>query len=215
MKKITHTNEEEKGLISDSLSESSVLTNPFDQFKVWFEDAANFGIDEYNAVILATANKRGHPSARVVLLKSVEDNAFVFYTNYNSRKGKNLETNPYAAMVFFWQPLHRQIRVEGKIKKISSSRSDRYFHSRPRGSQLGAVISPQSEEIENREFLDQQLARLQDDYSDAIIPRPKHWGGYALEPTMIEFWQGRSNRLHDRIVYYHLGKTWEIKRLAP
>ncbi len=215
MKKTISTNEEDKELIPDSLSENTVLKNPLEQFKIWFEDAANKGLEEYNAMTLSTANKKGRPSARIVLLKAVEENEFVFYTNYNSRKGRNLEDNPYAALVFFWQPLHRQIRIEGKVKKISSSRSDRYFHSRNRGSQLGAVLSPQSEVIESRDFLDQQLARLNDEFSDAIIPRPKHWGGYALKPTLIEFWQGRPNRLHDRIVYRYGGKDWKIERLAP
>jgi pyridoxamine 5'-phosphate oxidase len=214
MKKNIPINEED-GLNPDILSEDTVLKNPFEQFKIWFEDAANKGLEEYNAMTLATTNKKGRPTARIVLLKAVEDNEFVFYTNYNSRKGKNLEDNPYAALVFFWQPFHRQVRIEGKVKKISSSRSDRYFHSRNRGSQLGAVLSPQSEVIENRDFLDQQLARLNDEFSDAIIPRPKHWGGYAIKPTLIEFWQGRPNRLHDRIAYRYEGKDWKIERLAP
>jgi pyridoxamine-phosphate oxidase len=215
MKKNIPKDEEQQGQSPDLLHEDTILKNPFEQFKIWFEDAANSGIEEHNAVTLATATKNGHPSARIVLIKGIEDNEFIFYTNYNSRKGKNLEENPYAALVFFWQPLHRQIRIEGKVKKISSSRSDRYFHSRTRGSQLGAVISAQSEVIENREFLDQQLTRLNDEFSDSIIPRPKHWGGYALKPTLIEFWQGRPNRLHDSIVYRNAGKDWKIERLAP
>lgn len=215
MKKTDSDNLEQEGMIPGDLREESILKNPFEQFKMWFEEAAKGGIDEYNAMTLATSTKSGHPSARIVLLKGVEDNEFVFYTNYNSRKGNNLKENPYAALVFFWQPLHRQIRIEGRIKKVSSARSDRYFHSRPRGSQLGAVLSPQSEVIDNRDFIDDQLARLNDEFSDAIIPRPKHWGGYALEPSLIEFWQGRPNRLHDRIVYRRAGKNWKIERLAP
>jgi pyridoxamine 5'-phosphate oxidase len=215
MKKNMPKDEEQQRQSPDILHEDNILKNPFEQFKIWFEDAGKSGIEEYNAVTLATATKNGHPSARIVLLKGVEENEFIFYTNYNSKKGKNLQENPYASLVFFWQPLHRQIRIEGKVKKISSARSDRYFHSRPRGSQLGAVISPQSDVIENREFLDQQLTRLNDEFSDAIIPRPKHWGGYALDPSLIEFWQGRRNRLHDRIVYLHVGKNWKIERLAP
>jgi pyridoxamine 5'-phosphate oxidase len=215
VKKNNTANDEEQELTPGVLNEDTILKNPFDQFKIWLGDAANKGIEEYNAMTLATSTKSGHPSARIVLLKEVEESQFIFYTNYNSRKGKNLEENPFAALVFFWQPLHRQIRIEGKIKKISSSRSDRYFHSRARGSQLGAVLSPQSEVIESRDFLDQQLAKLNDEFSDAIIPRPKHWGGYALEPSLIEFWQGRTNRLHDRLVYQRTGKSWKIVRLAP
>src|SRR5579862_4147618 len=147
MKKNEMTNKEQEGVDPDSLSEESVFKNPFEQFKMWFEEAGARGINEHNAMILATVSKDGQPSARVVLLKGVEDNEFVFYTNYNSRKGKELAKNPYAALVFFWEPLKRQIRIEGKVKKISSARSDRYFHSRPRGSQLGALLSPQSEAI--------------------------------------------------------------------
>ena len=199
-----------------SLSETDVSENPFDQFKVWFEEAQASQILEPNAMTLATATKTGHPSARIVLLKEVEAGEFVFYTNYNSQKGKDLEENPQASLLFFWIELQRQIRIEGSITKVSREKAETYFQSRPKGSQIGAWASAQSEIIENRTILEQNAAKITTDFEDVVVlPLPPFWGGFALKPERFEFWQGRQSRLHDRIAYELSNEVWERKRLAP
>jgi len=167
--------------------------------------------------VLATVDAAGKPSARVVLLKDVSASGFTFFTNYNSRKGRELAQHPYAAITFFWPALERQVRIEGKVVKVAPEISDSYFHSRPKGSQIGAWASPQSSEIESREVLEENDRELTAKFKSAdVIPRPGHWGGYQLQPERLEFWQGRPNRLHDRLVYEQSeGKGWQIKRLAP
>lgn len=189
--------------------------NAIDQFKNWFDDAIKGEILEPNAMILSTVadNK---PKSRVLLLKDFGPRGFSFYTNYHSNKGKQLAENPNACMTFFWDKLERQIRIEGEIEKLSPKESDQYFHSRPRGSQIGAWVSNQSEEIENRGVLDQQLLDFQAKFENQeLIPRPPHWGGYLLKPSSIEFWQGRPSRLHDRLKYTLMDGNWVISRLSP
>ncbi len=199
-----------------ALSESEVAADPFTQFTIWWEEAINSQIDEVNAMTLATATKEGMPSARIVLLKGYDERGFVFYTNYQSDKGETLAENPRAALVFFWKELERQVRIEGTVEKTSSEESDRYFDSRPTASRIGAWASPQSRTMESREQLEQKFLDLENQYASAPIPRPPHWGGYLVRPTRIEFWQGRSSRLHDRIQYsLSAGAQWTIQRLAP
>ena len=193
------------------LLEKSVSKNPFIQFKNWFADAKNSNIKEPNAMTLATATAAGKPTARIVLLKEVAENGFVFFTNYESRKGKDVSENPFGQLLFFWDILERQVRIEGRLEKISDSASEAYFYSRPLESQYGAMVSNQSNRIASREILEQKLAALQ-----AATPiRPPHWGGYVLVPTYFEFWQGRPSRLHDRIFYSLEHNTWELGRLSP
>lgn len=172
-------------------------------------------IDEVNAMTLSTITAAGRPSARIVLLKGFDEKGFVFYTNYESNKGQQLDAYPYASLVFFWKELERQVRVEGRCERVSSAESDEYFYSRPLGSKLGAWASPQSKIIEGREILDKNAAALLEQYASGEVPRPSHWGGYRVVADTIEFWQGRSNRLHDRIKYSHLNGAWTIQRLAP
>jgi len=196
-----------------ALDIGGVYPSAMQQFAFWFEAAGKAGIDEPNAMVLATVDVNGKPSSRVVLLKEFDSTGFVFFTNYNSKKGHDLAINPHACLNFWWGPLERQIRISGTIEKISEKESDEYFYSRPVGSQAGAVISPQSSEIESRAWLEQRLIEVQ---LKGDIKRPAHWGGYKLTATEIEFWQGRSNRLHDRLLYVKTGdNNWEIKRLAP
>lgn len=198
-----------------SLSENEVAKNPFDQFAHWWREAINSEIDEVNAMTLATVNKEGRPNARIVLLKDFNEKGFVFYTNYQSDKGMQLMQNPFASLVFFWKELERQVRIEGKCMKVDPRESDEYFHSRPLGSQIGACASPQSQIISDRSILTEKASELEKLYPDGNIPRPDHWGGFRLIPDTIEFWQGRSSRLHDRIKYLKDGDTWRIVRLAP
>ena len=198
------------------LTEESVAQNPIDQFNIWLEEAITAAVDEATAFVLSTVNEEGKPSARVLLLKEVNDHGFVFFTNYNSRKGHDLEQNPYACLTFFWSGLERQVRIEGKVQKVSPDVSDAYFHSRPKGSQIGAWASPQSQVISGREVLKQADAKYTEAFADQVlVPRPEHWGGYILEPTRIEFWQGRPNRLHDRILFELENGSWHTNRLAP
>lgn len=198
------------------LSESEVTENPFDQFTLWFEQARNSEVSEPNAMTLATSidNK---PSARIVLLKGFDERGFVFYTNYQSRKGAEMASNPNAALSFFWAELERQVRIEGIIEKVTAEESDSYFQSRPKGSRLGAWASPQSQTIADRSVLEKRGEELQTQYeNEEYVPRPEHWGGYRLIANYIEFWQGRSNRLHDRILYQRdVEGIWQISRLAP
>ncbi|MGQ9869316.1 pyridoxamine 5'-phosphate oxidase [Leptodesmis sp.] len=197
------------------LTEADVDPDPIRQFQLWFEQALAADILEPNAMTLATATKDGIPSARIVLLKGVSDRGFVFFTNYESHKGQELAENPQAALVFLWQALERQVRIEGTVEKVSDAETVAYFHSRPRESQLGAWVSNQSQVIASREVLEQRLAELNQQYQNQEIPRPPHWGGYCVIPHMIEFWQGRPSRLHDRLRYRLDNHHWILERLAP
>ena len=199
-----------------SLSETDVDANPMRQFDKWFNEAINYKIHEPNAMTLATATHDGRPSARIVLLKGFSEDGFKFYTNYLSRKGKEISKNPLGALVFFWGDMERQIRIEGTIEKLDRDYSEKYFHTRPKLSQISAMASPQSQEISDREQLEQKIAQLEAEYTDTEVPKPSFWGGYILKPRLIEFWQGRKSRLHDRIVYKRTdNKNWKIVRLAP
>jgi pyridoxamine 5'-phosphate oxidase len=199
-----------------SLNETDVDANPMRQFDKWFNEAINAKVHEPNAMTLATATTDGRPSARIVLLKGFSDDGFKFYTNYLSRKGKEISKNPLGALTFFWGDMERQIRVEGTIEKLDRDYSEKYFHTRPKKSQIGATASPQSQEIAGREALEQKMAELEAEYGDSEVPKPSFWGGYVLRPRVIEFWQGRRSRLHDRIVYKKTdNKNWKIVRLAP
>lgn len=198
------------------LSKSEVDSNPFVQFRRWFDQALAAKLTEPNAMTVATTTVDGKPSARIVLLKDFDERGFVFYTNYNSRKGQESFNNAQVALVFWWAELERQVRICGKIERISASESDEYFHSRPWQSRLGAWASNQSEVIESRAFLEQRFADFQGRYENQDIPRPQHWGGLRTVPTEIEFWQGRSSRLHDRLLYSYVeGNSWRIERLSP
>ena len=199
------------------LSETDLNDDPIEQFNSWFQQALDADLLEPNAMTLATATPDGKPTARIVLLKGVSAKGFVFYTNYESQKGQQLIANPYAALVFLWNKLERQIRIEGKVEKLTAEESAEYFHSRPKASQLGAWASDQSRVIPNREVLEKKLAQLQEQYSgDATVPLPEHWGGFRVVPNRIEFWQGRPSRLHDRLVYdLQTNGSWQIKRLSP
>jgi len=200
---------------SSELLQQDVDQNPIQQFKRWFTDALNAQLYEPNVMTLATADPYGKPSARIVLLKGFDENGFHFYTNYDSKKGHDLKQNPQAALVFFWPELERQVRIEGMVSKLDPQISTDYFHSRPKGSQVGAAASPQSQVIESREALEQQVIELKKQYEDLEVPRPEHWGGYLVEPQRVEFWQGRPSRLHDRICYDLVEGVWIISRLAP
>lgn len=197
------------------LNESDIAANPFVQFKQWWNEAIASEIDEVNAMTLATATKDGMPSARIVLLKGYDNNGFVFFTNYNSHKGQELLENPQAALVFFWKELERQVRIEGLVEKVSEAESDEYFNSRPEGSRIGAWASPQSKVISDRSIIESNVDALTKQYTGQSIPRPAHWGGYRVKPQVIEFWQGRSSRLHDRFKFTATGDAWKRERLAP
>jgi len=198
-----------------SLDEHDADANPFVMFQQWLDRAVAENLPEPNAMLVATAALDAKPSARVLLLRGVDERGFVFFTNYASRKGKELKDNPFAALVFFWQPLHRQIRIEGRVERVSAPESDAYFNSRPRGSQLSAAASPQSQVIPNREFLETRVTELDAKNPNHVL-RPAQWGGYRVIPDVFEFWQGRENRLHDRLRYTRgVNNVWQIERLAP
>ena len=199
-----------------TLSRGDLSAEPFQQFQKWFEETVQSGLVlEPNAMTLATATSDGVPSARVVLLKGVA-NGFRFFTNYESQKGQELLDNPHAALVFLWQPLHRQVRVTGWVEKLGKEDSAEYYHSRPRGSQIGAWTSPQSQVISDRSVLEQHKAEIEAKFADTDpIPLPPFWGGFVLKPRTVEFWQGRPSRLHDRFRYTRNGDSWTIERLAP
>ena len=195
---------------------SEVPPNPFILFEDWFDEVQSKGKEqETNAMTLSTQQPDGGVASRVVLLKEVSDEGFVFYTNYNSSKGQSIEHNNQVCISFFWQSMERQVIIQGTARKLPPEVSDQYFQSRPRGSQMGAHASNQSEVIENRFTLEKRLKFLEDQYKNKPIPRPTHWGGYVVSPHSIEFWQGRTNRLHDRLVYKQKSSTWVIKRLSP
>jgi len=198
------------------LNESDLDPNPFTQFQRWYEEAVAADVIEPNAMTLATATRDGIPSARTILLKGFDERGFIFYTNYESRKGKEIAENPNAALVFYWATFERQIRITGAINKISPEESEAYFKSRPMGARLGAWVSLQSQVIPNREVLEERLTELMNEFADTEnIPMPPYWGGYCLVPSAIEFWQGRVNRLHDRFRYTRQENEWLIERLSP
>lgn len=215
------------------LTEDDLAATPIEQFSRWFDDALRYRVMEPNAMTLSTVSAEGSPASRIVLLKGFDHRGFVFFTNYKSRKGQDIVSNPRVALLFFWPELQRQVRIEGLVQKLEVDASDAYFHSRPIGSQLGAVASPQSQPVPDRAFLDLRLEKLTRDYADKpSIARPVHWGGYRVAPVRVEFWQGRANRMHDRLVFepapsiaqssetehspHITPKTkWSVRRLAP
>lgn len=199
----------------EKLDEHQVAADAMQQFEFWWNEAVNSNIDEVNSMTLATADKNGLPSARIVLLKGYNNEGFIFFTNYESHKGKQLEENPFASLVFFWKELERQVRITGHVKKISEEDSDVYFNSRPQMSKIGAWASPQSTVIADRSVIEHQFETLSEKFGEHPIGRPPHWGGYVVVPTVIEFWQGRPSRLHDRILYTKQNENWKIERLAP
>lgn len=198
-----------------SLNETEMASNPFDEFRVWLETAIAFGLSEPNAMVVASATPDGRPSARVVLLKELNDKGFVFYTNYMSRKGRELLANPFTAAVFDWHDIERQVRIEGLVEKVEDEESDAYFNVRPNDAKIGAWASPQSRIVKGREELEELQRRYTTQFAGSEVPRPPHWGGFLIRPTMIEFWQGRPNRMHDRMAYYKVDKGWSMQRLAP
>jgi pyridoxamine 5'-phosphate oxidase len=209
-------------MTEQSLTEDQVRSNPFEQFALWYDEAQQAHLPEPDAMTLATATRDGRPSARMVLLKGFDERGFVFYTNYRSSKGRELEENPQAALIVFWAELHRQIRIEGTVAHVTDAESDAYFRSRPKGSRIAAVASNQSGVLENRDELDARVADLTlqygpgDGVGDDDVPRPAHWGGYRVIPQSIEFWQGRRDRLHDRLLFSRSTTgQWTIARLFP
>ncbi len=199
-----------------TLNISEMLADPIKQFEKWFNEALQAGVSEPNAMHLSTVNTEGKPSSRIVLLKGIENNKLIFYTNYQSRKGKEIDANPACALTFFWPDIERQVRVEGVAERVEQKMSDEYFQSRPRGSQVGAWASPQSAVINDRAILEERVKQMEKKFELLkVLPRPQQWGGYAIDPLLIEFWQGRANRLHDRIEYVKTDGVWRMLRLAP
>jgi pyridoxamine 5'-phosphate oxidase len=202
--------------ISDGIDEKDILKDPVQQFEKWFNEAVSDKINEPNVMHLSTVGENGRPSGRIVLLKGFDENGFVFYTNYDSRKGEELKHNNFASLTFLWLELYRQVRIEGKVIPVSAEESDNYFKSRPKGSQIGALASAQSKILDSRKTLEKIADELEKKYNDKPVPRPDNWGGYCLKPDYIEFWQGRANRLHDRILYTLNNEgEWKINRLYP
>lgn len=201
---------------SESLSEKDVAKDPVKQFGRWFKEAMDANIMEPNAMTLATTSIDRKPSARIVLMKGYEERGFLFYSNYLSAKGKEMAKNPVVALVFFWPELARQVRIEGTVEKLTKEESEKYFKTRPKASQIGAVVSPQSQVVEGRDLLEKSWKENETRYENRDIPKPAYWGGYVVKPQVVEFWQGRESRLHDRIVYKKADKqSWKIVRLAP
>lgn len=199
-----------------SLDEGDVLSDPVAQFQRWFADALHAEVVEPNAMTLSTWSEEGFPSSRIVLLKDIKPDGFSFFTNYNSRKGQSMEQNNKVSTLFFWPELQRQVRIEGLVERLPAEDSDEYFASRPKGSQIGAIASPQSQVLEDRKMLERLVDNVEQQFADKdAVPRPVYWGGYLIKPVRVEFWQGRSSRLHDRIVYLKDGSQWVRRRLAP
>lgn len=201
--------------VSQPLSEEQVAENPIDQFNLWFEEAVKSEQPDSNAMTLSTATIDGRVSGRIVLLKDCDERGFVFFTNYESRKSREMALNPRAALTFYWHELHRQVRIEGTVERVSARESEEYFQTRPYGSRLGAWASPQSEEIANRAEIERRVAEIEERFKDQPINCPPFWGGFRVKPERIEFWQGRESRLHDRILYTLHDEKWRISRLAP
>ena len=198
------------------LTEESIDRNPIVQFENWFKEALHAEVMEVNAMVVSTVSELGHPSSRILLLKDIKKEGFSFFTNYESRKGLEINGNPHVSALFFWPELQRQVRIEGMVERLSEADSDEYFQSRPKGSRIGAMASPQSQIITNRSFLEHRVEELQAEYEGREdLPRPAHWGGYIIKPLHIEFWQGRPSRLHDRILFMKVSDSWKIVRLAP
>ncbi|HHW81620.1 MAG TPA: pyridoxamine 5'-phosphate oxidase [Bacteroidales bacterium] len=213
---MTNLHDFRKDYKRDTLSRDDMSDNPIAQFELWMKDAiTSEAVAEPNAMTLVTSTPDGKPSARVVLLKSFNEEGFVFYTNYESRKAIELTDNPYASIVFDWHVMERQVRIEGVAKRVSEEESDKYFYSRPKGSQLGAWVSPQSTFIDGRKELEARQTKIESEFKEKPITRPPHWGGFVVEPHTIEFWQGRQSRLHDRMIYIKTGDEWMLRRLAP
>jgi pyridoxamine 5'-phosphate oxidase len=198
-----------------TLNKEDLQPDAMDQFTQWWQEAMASQIYEVNAMTLATATTDGRPSARVVLLKGYDERGFVFFTNYNSNKGKQVEENPFVSLVFFWKELERQVRIEGTVSRVPGEESDTYFNSRPAGSRIGAWASPQSKVIAERQVIEENVIELEKSFAGKIIDRPAFWGGYVVKPQLVEFWQGRSSRLHDRFLYTLNAGSWKIERLAP
>jgi pyridoxamine 5'-phosphate oxidase len=198
----------------DALTEGSVDPDPVAQFRLWFDQALQSEVLDANAMTLATAGRDSRPSTRIVLLKEIDERGFVFFTNYLSEKGHDLKENPYASLLFYWAELERQVRIDGPVEKVSVEESEIYFATRPRGSRLGAHASPQSSVIESADELERRIEELDSRFGEDI-PRPEHWGGYRVRPELIEFWQGRLSRLHDRLRYTREGESWKLQRIAP
>lgn len=213
---MTNLHDFRKDYIQDTLSRDDMSDNPIAQFELWMKDAITSEVvAEPNAMTLVTSTPDGKPSARVVLLKSFNEEGFVFYTNYESRKAKELTDNPYTSIVFDWHEMERQVRIEGVAKRVSAEESDKYFYSRPKGSQLGAWVSPQSTFIDGRKELEARQTKMESEFKEKPITRPPHWGGFVVKPHTIEFWQGRQSRLHDRMIYIKTDDEWMLRRLAP
>ncbi|HOX83529.1 MAG TPA: pyridoxamine 5'-phosphate oxidase [Chryseolinea sp.] len=205
-----------KDYSKSDLDVKDVLKDPIDQFKKWFDEARKSEVPEVNAMNLSTVNSEGKPTSRIVLLKGIEEGKFIFYTNYQSQKGRELEQNPSCALNFFWPELERQVRIEGDAFRVDENKSVEYFQSRPRGSQIGAWSSPQSTIIDSRDILDERKKKIEEKFEGlSVLPKPHQWGGFEIDPIMFEFWQGRPSRLHDRVQYIKVDGVWKVQRLAP
>jgi pyridoxamine 5'-phosphate oxidase len=205
-----------KEYVKATLDVSTVNSDPITQFEIWFNEALEAEITEPNAMNLSTVNEQGKPSSRIVLLKGIENRKFLFYTNYQSKKGKELDANPVCALTFFWPDLERQVRIEGIAERADVKTSEMYFQTRPRNSQIGAWASPQSSIIQDRSLLEERALQMKKKFEGmTIVPKPHQWGGYQIEPFMIEFWQGRASRLHDRLEFTKIDNVWKLHRLAP